>query len=159
MKRKKQANKLNMSFIPDKQYAQIMEVLPILCVDVLLFNPNGQCLLVKRTNEPLKGRWWVIGGRVLKGETLSRAAIRKIKEETGLRVSSVDPIGYYEKTSDINRFGSLTPLHAVSVVFTAVVYDSLKIKLDSQSSEWKYSTQIPKGFSVKPFLALHSTKK
>lgn len=140
-----------MSFIPDSKYVQIMEVLPILCVDVLLYNSKGECLLVKRANEPLKGQWWVIGGRVLKGETLKQAAIRKVKEEAGLIINSVKPIGYYEEISHTNHFGSLTPLHSVSVVFSAVVDDSQQIKLDSQSSDWKYSPEMPKGFSIKSF--------
>lgn len=138
-----------MSFIPNDLYAQIMEVLPILCVDVLLYNSKGQCLLVKRANEPLKGQWWVIGGRVLKGETLKQAAIRKVKEETGLIISSVKPVGYYEEISHTNRFGSITPLHAVSAVFSAVVDEFQQIKLDSQSTDWKYSSEIPKDFSIK----------
>lgn len=138
-----------MVFIPDDKYAQIMEALPILCVDVLLHNSKGECLLVKRANEPLKGQWWVIGGRVLKGETLEQAAIRKVKEEAGLIINSVKPIGYYEEISHTNRFGSLTPLHAVSVVFSAVVDDSQHIKLDSQSTNWKYSSEMPKDFSIK----------
>lgn len=138
-----------MCFILEDKYEQIMEVLPILCVDMLLHNSKGEYLLVKRANEPLKGQWWVIGGRVLKGETLRQAAIRKVKEETGLVVDSVKPIGYFEDISHANRFGSLTPSHSVSVVFSAFIDDSQKIKLDSQSSDWKYSLEMPKDFVVK----------
>ncbi|MDD5774806.1 MAG: NUDIX domain-containing protein [Candidatus Omnitrophica bacterium] len=139
------------NFIPEDEYARVLEVVPVLCVDVMLFNRKGECLLVKRTNEPLKGQWWVIGGRVHKGETLSQAAIRKIREESGVNVSAVEPVGYYEEVAHINRFGSLIPLHAVSVVFTATIDDSALIKLDDQSSEWKYSTHIPDNFHIKPF--------
>lgn len=140
-----------MNFIPDEEYAQIIEVLPVLCVDVLLQNSAGEYLLVKRANEPLKGQWWVIGGRVLKGETLEQAAIRKVEEELGLKVNSVEPIGYYEDVSETNRFELSTPLHSVSIVFSAVVDDSQQVKLDSQSSDWKYFPKMTKGFSVKSF--------
>ena len=139
-----------MSFIPANDYAQITKVLPILCVDVIVENSMGEYLLVKRANEPLKDQWWVVGGRVLKGETLEQAAIRKVKEEVGLKVDFVEPIGYYEDTFETNPFGFSIPLHSVSVVFSTVVDGSQQIKLDSQSSNWKYSPEIPKGFSIKP---------
>jgi len=138
-----------MSFILEDKYAQIMELMPILCVDAVLRNSKGQYLLVKRANEPLKGQWWVIGGRVLKGETLKQAVIRKIKEEAGFIIDSVKPIGYYEEVAHVNRFGSSTPLHTVSVVFSAIVDESVQIKLDNQSTDWKYSSKLPKDFSIK----------
>lgn len=141
----------NMNFIPSEKYAQILEVLPILCVDIVIKNFNREYLLVKRVNEPLKGKWWVIGGRVIKGETLEDAAIRKIEEEVGLRVSTVKPIGYYEDIAHTNRFGSSTPLHSVSIVFITEVDNFKQVKLDSQSSEWKSSHEIPKKFCVKAF--------
>lgn len=140
-----------MSFIPAKEYAQIVKVLPVLCVDVLLKNEAGEYLLVKRTNEPRKGQWWVVGGRVHKGETLEQAARRKIKEELDLKLNSLKPIGYFEDTSEKNRFGLSEPLHSVSVVFLAEVNSAQEIKLDSQSSDWAYLPKMPKDFSVKLF--------
>ena len=140
-----------MIFIPREEYKKIIDVLPILCVDIMVQNSKGEYLLVKRANEPLKGQWWVIGGRVLKGETLVEAAIRKVKEEVGFLVNTVKPIGYYEEISHTNHFSSVTPLHSVSVVFLVNMDGSQKVKLDSQSSDWKYSKELPKGLSIKPF--------
>ena len=148
-----------MSFIPANDYAQITKVLPILCVDVVVQNSMGEYLLVKRANEPLKDQWWVVGGRVLKGETLEQAAIRKVKEEVGLKVDFVEPIGYYEDTIETNPFGLSIPLHSVSVVFSTVVDGSQQVKLDSQSSNWTYSLEIPKGFSIKPFTHYNCIEK
>jgi len=54
--------------IQENLYKKILEYLPILCVDVIIKDLNGSILLIKRNNEPLKGEWWVIGGRVLHGE-------------------------------------------------------------------------------------------
>jgi len=54
--------------------------MPILCVDVILRNRKGEYLLLKRLNEPKKGRWWPVGGRVSGGE-LTAAARRKVREE------------------------------------------------------------------------------
>ena len=137
--------------IPTEQYKQIIEVLPILCVDVVITNTKGEYLLIKRANEPRKGQWWVIGGRLLKGETLEEAVVRKVREETSLNVEAAYPIGYYEAVSQENPFGVAPRLHAVSVVFSTVVDDGQQISLDDQSTDWKYSKELPADFHVKSF--------
>lgn len=136
--------------IPAEHYKQIIEVLPILCVDVIVKNTRNECLLIKRANEPRKGEWWVIGGRLLKGETLEQAVIRKVWEETGLKVDAGHPIGYYEDVSQENPFGLTERLHAVSVVFSTVVDDHQQIRLDDQSLDWKYSKELPADFRIRP---------
>jgi colanic acid biosynthesis protein WcaH len=137
--------------IPAEQYSQIIEVLPILCVDVIVMNARGEYLLIKRANQPRKGQWWVIGGRLLKGETLEQAVVRKVLEETSLKVEAVHPIGYYEAVSQENPFGLAPRLHAVSVVFSTVIDDRQQIRLDDQSLEWKFSRELPRDFCFKPF--------
>jgi len=137
--------------IPAEQYKQIIEVLPILCVDVIIKNTRGEYLLIRRANEPRQGEWWVIGGRLLKGETLEEAVVRKVWEETSLNVQSVQPVGYYEAVSQENPFGLGPRLHAVSVVFSTIVDDGQQIRLDDQSSDWKYAKELPPDFHIKSF--------
>jgi len=147
-----------MSLIPTEKYAEIIEVLPILCVDVIIQNARGEFLLVKRANEPQKGRWWPVGGRVLKGETLEQAAIRKIREETALQVKTVQPIGYFEMMADVNPFGLPFRYHTASLVFVAFADDHQQVRLDDQSMEWKYAKELPTDFCVKSFEARESGK-
>lgn len=139
-----------MRMISADKYKRIVERMPVLCVDVIVQNTKGQYLLVRRVNEPLKGKWWVIGGRVLKGETLEQAAKRKVKEESGLAVGCVHPVGYYEGNFRTNPFG-VSLLHCVSIVFLVVINNHKDIKLDYQSSGWKYSKDLPRSFVVKLF--------
>lgn len=134
--------------IPVDQYKQIVEVLPILCVDIIVTNTCGEYLLVKRANEPLKGQWWVIGGRVYKGETLEQAAIRKVKEEVSLDLDRVNAIGYYEDVFFKNSLGVADGLQTVSIVFRGIVDGRQAVKLDSQSTDWKYSKALPENFIV-----------
>jgi colanic acid biosynthesis protein WcaH len=137
--------------IPVEHYKQILEVMPVLCVDVVIRNTAGEYLLVKRVNEPLKGQWWVVGGRVLKNETLEQAVLRKVKQEVGLTVHALEPIGYYEDRFEKNAIQLDSPLHAVSVVFATVIDDRQVIKMDGQSLEWKFFPELPRAFRVKPF--------
>jgi len=140
-----------MNLIPSKHYVKIIEVLPILCVDIVVQNTRGEYLLVKRVNQPKGGEWWPVGGRVLKGESLEQAAIRKVKEETSLQVNRVQPVGFFESVDDANSFGLPISYHAVSIVFTTSVDDQQQIVLDDQSLEWKYARELPAGFCVNPF--------
>lgn len=138
--------------IPAEQYKRILELMPILCVDVVIRNARGEYLLVKRANAPLKGRWWVIGGRVHKNETLEQAVIRKVKQETALAVRKMQPIGYYEDAFKDNSIKLATPFHAVSVVFAVAVGNDVKIRLDKQSTAWKFAKKLPADFRVRRFV-------
>lgn len=147
-----------MNLIPLDKYAEIIKVLPILCVDVIVQNTLGEYLLIKRANEPKKDQWWVIGGRVHKGETLEEAAIRKVREETGLEAKNMRPIGYFELVNGMNPFGLLFKYHAISVVFMTVIDDHQPINLDKQSVGFKFAKELPVDFHIRPFEA-HSRKE
>ena len=56
---------------------------PLACVGVVC-RKDDQVLLVKRGREPLKGRWSIPGGKMDFGETVRDAALRELKEETGV---------------------------------------------------------------------------
>ena len=49
---------------------------------------DGEILLIKRGNEPAKGKWSVPGGLVELGESITDAVIREAKEETLLTVDN-----------------------------------------------------------------------
>jgi 8-oxo-dGTP diphosphatase len=83
---------------------------PKLTVDGLLIK-NKEILLIKRKNQPFKGKWALPGGFVEYGEKTEKAVIREVFEETGLKTKIKDLVGVY---SDPNR----DPRgHTVSVVY------------------------------------------
>jgi colanic acid biosynthesis protein WcaH len=137
--------------IPEKIYKQIMDLMPILCVDAVIKNNNGQYLLVKRKNKPLQGEWWVVGGRVNKGETIVDAISRKVKEELSVNICNCIPIGYYEDFYKENYFDLKNGAHMISLVFMINIDDDQTISLDDQSVAWKFSKELPKTFLINPF--------
>lgn len=58
---------------------------PILAVSVAVWS-EAQILLVQRGRAPNKGLWALPGGKVEFGETLAGAAIREMREETGVEI-------------------------------------------------------------------------
>ena len=113
--------------IPSKLYKKIVELVPIVCVDVIL-EYRGMYVLVKRATEPLKGSWWIVGGRVCKGESTLKTAKRKVKEETGLFAHSFEVAGIYEDHYPKSTWG--TPTSSVSIIYKASV-KNLNYKIDN----------------------------
>ena len=135
--------------LPLDEYTAVVDRVPILCVDAIIVH-KGQFLLVKRRNEPLKGEWWVPGGRVYKGETMEMSLKRKVKEELGIEIRSLKAVGYYEEHFEASEIPSRTGIHTMSVVFICSPR-SLEIRLDNQSSDYTFRENLPTRFVVKPF--------
>jgi len=100
--------------LSSREYAHVLRTMPIACVD-LVVSHRAQFLLVRRRNRPAKGKWWFPGGRILKLETIIRAARRKLKEETGIQGGVFGSVLTVKETifSD-SEFGTTT--HSVNVV-------------------------------------------
>jgi 8-oxo-dGTP diphosphatase len=73
---------------------------------------QGKVLLIRRSKEPLRGRWVVPGGTVELGETLEEALIREVKEETGLMVRPLEVVLVFDR---IEREGDAVRYHYVIV--------------------------------------------
>lgn len=106
------------NFIPDDLYKQILEHMPILCVDFILVQ-NGKVLLTYRTEEPAKNKWWIQGGRVYKNERLKDAIYRLAAREIGTRdIRIIKMCGTYEFFSDIAPFKEVTSgIHDIAIVY------------------------------------------
>ena len=137
--------------IPKNTYKTIIENTINICTDVCLQH-DGKYLLIKRTEEPCKGVYWPIGGRIWKGETAEQAARRKILEEIGISYEGIlAPMGYYEDQYTENSFVANTNYCTMSICFTGNITDVNSIKLDKTSDNWGFFAELPKRFSVKKF--------
>jgi len=137
--------------IPHKKYKEIVELMPILTLDIIL-KSGDDFVLVKRKREPMKNAFWTPGGRVKKGELLIEAAKRIIKGEIGANISKFKFVGVYADIFKTSHFGC--PTHTVSAVFEAVLPNT-KITLDEQSSDWKLSNKLPDRFLNKLLINRH----
>lgn len=87
--------------------------IPLLAVDIVIICEYESVVLIKRKNRPYKDSWALPGGFVEYGETVESAAIREVKEETGLEVGLNGIVGVYSDPKRDPRG------HVVSICFIA----------------------------------------
>jgi ADP-ribose pyrophosphatase YjhB (NUDIX family) len=90
----KNINHVNRPFCPACGFILFLD--PKLVV-VVVVRHDDHFLLGKRNIEPGKGLWSFFGGYVDRGEKVEEAAIREVKEETGLDVQLEALIGIYSE--------------------------------------------------------------
>ena len=99
---------------------------------------DGKILLIRRKNEPFKGKWALPGGFVEYGEKVEDAIIREVKEETGLITKIKEIFGIY---SDPNR----DPRgHTVTIVFLLnIITGKLNAEDDADSVKFFNLNKLP----------------
>ena len=91
---------------------------PSVTVDVVIFTlreDDLQVLLIKRAHPPCEGMWAIPGGFVDVGESLEKAALRELEEETGVREV------YLEQLYTFGDPGRDSRGHVITVAYFALV--------------------------------------
>ncbi|HVQ96816.1 MAG TPA: NUDIX domain-containing protein [Mycobacteriales bacterium] len=73
------------------------------CAGAVVHDEAGRLLLVRRGREPGRGLWSLPGGRLEADETPAEAAVREVREETGLDVLAGRLIGSVERPGPAGR--------------------------------------------------------
>lgn len=74
--------------------------IPAVGVGGLVFNREGQVLLVARRNPPRAGEWHIPGGRLEPGESLTDCCKREIWEETGIQATPGNIVAIADRQID-----------------------------------------------------------
>ncbi len=76
------------TFLSDEVYSKALEAMVVVCADAVIINKKKKTFfLANRISKPMQG-WWVIGGRVIRGEDPISAIQRKFEQETGLKIEA-----------------------------------------------------------------------
>ena len=128
------------SYIPDEQFAEFLKRLPQVSVELFLESDRG-VLLLRRTNEPAAGEWFLPGTRLFKGETFEAATKRLAREELGVDVDTKSRLGTYAHFWDTAAFDGVKTTHTVNVVYRGIIEKPENVTLDAQHDAKKFVEQ------------------
>src|SRR3989344_9508194 len=98
---------------------------------------NNKILLIKRGNNPSKGMWALPGGYVDFNESVEKACMREVKEETGLNVKKLRLLGIYSSPKRDPQ-QTVTIAYIVNAIGTAAASD------DAADARWFPLNKLPK---------------
>ncbi len=106
---------------------------PAVTVDVVVFTVRGgnlEILLIKRGEWPHTGKWAIPGGFVEIDESLKRAALRELREETGVKAGALEQLGAFGHPDRDPRE------RVITIVYIALVpSDRLQFEAGSDAAE------------------------
>jgi colanic acid biosynthesis protein WcaH len=118
-------------------FKTVVENTPLVSIDLCLVC-DGQLLLGKRTNEPLKGEWFTPGGRIHKNETWQHALLRIVEGELGLCgivVEDFSLMGVWDHFYNNSIFDQDISTHYVNLPHYVVVESRPLIAVDDQHGD------------------------
>jgi 8-oxo-dGTP diphosphatase len=104
------------------------------------FGDKAKLLLIKRKNEPFKGKWALPGGYVDVGEELEAAASRELAEETGLAGVELEQMGTFGKCGRDPRGRQIT---VVFIGIAGVGRTAIKAGDDAEKARWFDIEKLP----------------
>jgi colanic acid biosynthesis protein WcaH len=129
------------ALLSPSDFAAVIEMTPLACIDLLIRNSRNQILLGLRNNEPARGFYFVPGGRILKDELICDAFARILQRETNC-IGNFDEarlIGVFEQFYETNFRGETgCSTHCVTLGYELKISDASQPKIDSQHSEHRW---------------------
>lgn len=130
----------NQAWLVDEVFKSVINHAPLISIDLIVENEQGEYLLGLRRNRPAQGYWFVPGGRMLKNESLDEAFKRLTKTELGIELERSQAVfqGVYEHFYEDSVFGEGVSTHYI-VLAHRVKFESSAINLDEkQHSEYRW---------------------
>ncbi len=96
---------------------------------------DGKIALIKRGNEPSKGKWTIPGGLVELGENLETAVIRETEEETLLDVENPQLIDVVDNV-DLDEHGKVKYHYIIIDYLVHVKAGNIQAASDAEELRW-----------------------
>ena len=118
----------------------VIENMPLVSIDLCLVC-DGQLLLGKRNNQPVKGEWFTPGGRMYKNETWQDALLRIAEVELGITAitaASFSLMGIWDHFYDNSAADKNMSTHYVNLPHYVEFKSKPQITFDGQHSEFNW---------------------
>lgn len=127
-------------FLDNNTFETVIDSTPLISIDLVVKNQQGQSLLGFRTNRPAQNYWFVPGGRIQKNESMKNAFTRLCQNELGLTytIAQATFLGPYEHFYDDSVFGEHVSTHYVVLGYEITV-DEFELSLPTaQHSRYQW---------------------
>ena len=127
-------------FLDKETFRTVVRSAPLISIDLVVINSQGQVLLGQRTNRPAQGFWFVPGGRILKDESMAVAFRRLSKAEVGVsgEIGEAEFLGVYEHFYTDNFSGTDFSTHYVVLGYRLVHDLDLNSLPDAQHHSYRW---------------------
>lgn len=114
---------------------------PVAAVGGLIVDQQNRLLMVRRAQDPERGKWGLPGGFVDRGETIEKALSREVLEETGLHVRQSHYLVSFPNLYDYQ--GVVAPV--IDLFFVCEVEKEGQVQLDaSELDDFDWGLPSPK---------------
>ena len=121
-----------------EHFLSVIDMTPLVSIDLIIQNPEGNILLGKRCNKPAQNYWFVPGGCIRKNEMLAQAIKRISTTELGfeINIEEVELIGVFDHIYEDN-FANAENIntHYVALGYRYKSTHTLNINIDTQHNE------------------------
>jgi ADP-ribose pyrophosphatase YjhB (NUDIX family) len=150
--------KSHAAFIDSSTYSRILDNIVVACVDLIVIH-NDNVLLGKRSRHHQKD-WWIMGGRMVAGETFTDSAKRIADHELGISNINADRFELKSAFSAAWEMRAFPPeqngTHTLSVVLTLKIDDDEKNNLSTNDEyvaiQWRKVSEAAADESYHPAL-------
>lgn len=120
-------------FIAEEKFREIEKLIPIATVNAIIFNRNGEVLLLKRAEKPARGEYWIPGGRIQAGQSLEEALKERVVAETGLKWTDLKLVRLASVCSSVYEIR-----HNVEINFLLELNTGSDVKINGEHSDFKW---------------------
>ncbi len=120
-------------------FRRVIAATPLVSIDLVVRNAQGEVLLGLRRNRPAQGCWFVPGGRIRKDERLREALARIARVELGVEVIAGRLLGVYEHLYEDNALGIAgLGTHYVVIGYQCELAEAQLPRADAQHAELRW---------------------
>lgn len=142
-------------YLAVETFREVVAHAPLVSIDLLVQNREGQILLGERKNRPAQGFWFVPGGRILKNESLAAAFKRLSLVELGVEfaINQATLKGPYNHFYSDSVFGETPSTHYVAIAYQLPVRELAALPHE-QHSHYRWFTVAE--LLADPFVHAHT---
>lgn len=128
--------------LDENTFKTIVASTPLVSIDLLVRDTQGNILLGKRVNRPAQGAWFVPGGRVLKDEPIEQAYTRLLKIELGMDKASSCFKGVYQHFYDDNFSEEPFTTHYVVLAYEVIFNGEISSLPVAQHNDYRWFSEV-----------------